>query len=113
MKPWNASTKNIFVIPFLSGIKTFDPELNVIFDVATFDAKSNMLAIPFKTDQASNPIEFLYLSYIIITMDSDFQITNMYDLSSIPSDVNIFIGMTAVKTAPQTTGTPGILKSGV
>lgn len=68
--------------------------------MATFDPKLNLLTFPFKTDQASNPIEFLYLSYVIVTMNSDFQITNMYDLSYIPSDVNIFVGMTAVKTAP-------------
>lgn len=68
----------------------------MIFDVATFNASQNKLTIPFKTDQASNPIEFLYLSYIIVTMNSDFQITNMHDLSYIPSEVNVFIGMTAV-----------------
>jgi hypothetical protein len=35
-------------------------------------------------------------------MESDFQITNIYDLNSIPSDINVFVGMTGVNTvAPQ------------
>ena len=29
-------------------------------------------------------------------MDSEFQITNIYDLDFIPTDINVFVGMTGV-----------------
>ncbi len=44
-------------------------------------------------------------------MDSDFQMTNIYDLSYIPNDINVFVGMTGVKTAPNIAKGPvGVLK---
>jgi len=53
------------------------------------------------------------ISYIIVTMDSQFQITNIYDLDYIPADINVFVGMTGVRTAPKITGQKGVVKSGV
>lgn len=50
----------------------------------------------------------MVVSYLIVTMTSDFQITNIYDLDYIPSDINVFVGMTGVQLAPQESG---VLKS--
>lgn len=45
-------------------------------------------------------------------MDSEFQITNIYDLDYIPTDINVFVGMTGVQTAaPNQNGTQGVLKA--
>jgi hypothetical protein len=44
-------------------------------------------------------------------MDSDFQITNIYDLNYIPADINVFVGMTGVKTAPEIVAVLGVLKT--
>lgn len=44
-------------------------------------------------------------------MSSDYQITNIYDLNNIPSDVNVFIGMTAIQTAPLVNNSAGLLRS--
>lgn len=51
-------------------------------------------------NQVQYPVEYILISYLIVTMDSQFQITNIYDLDYIPSDINVFVGMTGVKTAP-------------
>lgn len=65
------------------------------------------------------------ISYLIVTMDSEFQITNIYDLDYIPGDINVFVGMTGVKTgvaktkatntttSNTTAATPGVLKTGI
>ena len=45
-------------------------------------------------------------------MSSDYQITNIYDLSNVPSNLNVFIGMTAIQTAPLVTNSSGVLRSG-
>lgn len=34
-------------------------------------------------------------------MSSDFQITNIYDLDYIPNDINVFVGMTGIRLAPE------------
>jgi hypothetical protein len=44
-------------------------------------------------------------------MDSEFQITNIYDLDYVPTDINVFIGMTGIQTAPNTSSIPKVLKT--
>lgn len=43
----------------------------------------------------------MLISYLIVTMSSDFQITNIYDLEYIPNDINVFVGMTGIRLAPE------------
>lgn len=53
----------------------------------------------------------MLVGYIIVTMDSEFQVTNIYDLDYVPTDINVFIGMTGVQTAPNTSSIPKVLKT--
>ncbi len=101
VKDWNASTQLVFGLPFLSGIRTIDTELNITFGRSSFNPTTSVLSIPATFAQVQYPIEYMLISYCIVTMTSDFQIANIYDLNYIPSDINVFVGMTGVRLAPQ------------
>lgn len=75
-----------------------DSEINVNFNKSTFDAETSLLQIPMSFDDVHFPVEYLLISYLIVTMNSEFQITNIFDLDYIPGDLNVFVGMTGVKT---------------
>ena len=98
VRGWNASKKLVFGLPFLSGIRTMDTEININFNKSTFDAETSLLQIPMAFDDVHFPVEYLLISYLVVAMDSEFQITNIYDLDYIPGDLNVFVGMTGVKT---------------
>ena len=98
VRGWNASKKLVFGLPFLSGIRTMDTDMNINFNKSTFDPETSLLQIPMTFDDVQFPVEYLLISYLIVTMDSEFQITNIYDLDYIPGDINVFVGMTGVKT---------------
>jgi hypothetical protein len=122
VRVWNASKKLVFGLPFLSGIRTMDSEININFNKSTFDPETNLLQIPMSFDDVHFPVEYLLISYLIVTMDSEFQITNIYDLDYIPGDLNVFVGMTGVRTAKSSHSTTpttnlnvpsNVLKNGV
>ncbi len=98
VRAWKASKKIVFGLSFLSGIRTMDTEININFNKSTFDAETSLLQIPMAFDNVHFPVEYLLISYLVVAMDSEFQITNIYDLDYIPEDLNVFVGMTGVKT---------------
>ena len=99
IKPWSSTKKTIFVIPFLSGIKTSDREININFKKPSFDSITSLMQIPLSVDKLNSTIELIMISYFVIAVDSGFQLEPINDLSAIPSDVNTFVGVAAVKTA--------------
>ena len=99
IKPWSSTKKTIFVIPFLSGIKTSDREINIKFKKPSFDSITSLMQIPLSVDKLNSTIELIMISYFVIAVDSGFQLEPINDLSAIPSDVNTFVGVAAVKTA--------------
>jgi hypothetical protein len=98
VRAWNASKKLVFGLPFLSGIRTMDTEININFNKSTFDTETSLLQIPMTFDNVQFPVEYLLISYLVVAMNSDYQITNILDLDYIPSDLNVFVGMTGVRT---------------
>ena len=99
IKPWSSTKKIIFAIPFLSGIKTYDQEMNINFKKSSFDTNTSLMQIPLRLDQLNSTIELIMISYFVFAADSDFRIANISDLSAIPSDINTFVGVTGVKAA--------------
>lgn len=97
---WNASKDYIYALPFISGIKTLDNSLNLAFTDASFDPSLNVLYVNFDSSMMESPIEVLYLSYMVFTMNSELQISSLVDLSSIPSNINIFVGVSSIVPAP-------------
>lgn len=89
----------MFGLPFLSGIRTIDPEMNIQFNRSEFDTTTGLLTIPVRFEQVQYPIEYLLISYLIVTMESDFQVVNLFDLNNLPEDISVFVGMTGVSTA--------------
>lgn len=85
----------------MAGIRTIDTELNVTFGKSTFNTNKSILTVPVNFSQVQFPIEYMLISYLIVTMSSDFQITNIYDLDYIPNDINVFVGMTGIRLAPE------------
>jgi hypothetical protein len=69
--PWTQSADFVYAIPFVSGIRTFDQNLNFSFEEATFDAAANVLSIVVMTSYKKYPLEGLTISYLIFNMASD------------------------------------------
>ncbi len=56
VRAWNASTQLVFGLPFLSGIRTIDTELNITFGRSSFDPSTSVLSIPATFSQVQFPI---------------------------------------------------------
>ena len=50
---------------------------------------------------------------MIVSTSSDYQIISYNYINNIPSNLNVFIGMTAILTSPIVSNSSGILRSGV
>ena len=72
VKAWNAIKKQVFGLPFLSGIRTMDTEMNINFNKSTFDVETSLLQIPMAFDNVHFPVEYLLISYLVIAMNSEF-----------------------------------------
>ena len=70
VRPWQASKKLVFGLPFLSGIRTMDPQMNINFNKSSFDPETNLLQISMSFEQVQYPVEYILISYLIVTMDS-------------------------------------------
>jgi hypothetical protein len=47
--PWqDSATQQVFGLPFLSGIRTIDPEMNIQFNRSEFDTTTGLLTIPVR-----------------------------------------------------------------
>jgi hypothetical protein len=55
-----------------------------------------MLNITLTTIYQSYPLESLSLSYLIFSMDSELEITSLYNITYVPPNVNTYLGISAV-----------------
>lgn len=99
------------MIPFISGVRTFDLATNFSFTSASYDSSSNSILIKLLLSYMKTPIESLYLSYLIFNMESDLEITSFANFSYTPTNINVFIGVSGISpdfrfaSSTQTTNT--------
>lgn len=92
----NASSDYLYAIPFISGLRTFDQNLNCSFVSSFFNSSQGILYVDLLISYQKYPLESLYISYLIFNMQSDLEITSFSNLTFTPTYVNVFIGVSGV-----------------
>ena len=92
----NVSSDYLYAIPFISGLRTFDQNLNCSFVSSFFNSSLGILYVDLMISYQKYPLESLYISYLIFNMESDLEITSFSNLTFTPTNVNVFIGVSGV-----------------
>ena len=92
----NATSDYLYSLPFISGIRTFETNLNFSFTSSHFNNSIKALDVEVEIGSSKFPIETLYISYFIFNIASDLEVTSLSGLSYIPTNVNAFIGVSGI-----------------
>jgi hypothetical protein len=92
----NVTSDYLYSLPFISGIRTFETNLNFSFTSSHFNHTIRALDVDFFIGSSKFPIETLYISYFIFNIASDLEVTSLSGLSYLPTNVNAFIGVSDI-----------------
>lgn len=82
------------VIPFVSGLRTFEKDFSFKFLGRRFNPKTKQLDLIIKTSFQLYPIEFVSISFLLFHNRHELEVISLYDFSI--SDADTFHGVSDI-----------------